>query len=69
MKHKEAYHPFDGDESHPARGAWIETRCHFQEKRNTLSHPARGAWIETMKMIHARNSHTSHPARGAWIET
>ena len=35
--------------SHPARGAWIETRT--KERIITIlrrSHPARGAWIETM---------------------
>ena len=33
--------------SHPARGAWIETKRKWRVYQRNKSHPARGAWIET----------------------
>ena len=34
-------------QSHPARGAWIETDSQLEVPDFSESHPARGAWIET----------------------
>ena len=34
-------------QSHPARGAWIETEYQAWRLKMNVSHPARGAWIET----------------------
>ena len=56
-------------ESHPARGAWIETIQTNGNLPKTQSHPARGAWIETILDHFPVPDDLSHPARGAWIET
>ena len=58
------------EESHPARGAWIEIIALVVFLLLVfLSHPARGAWIE---IVHQSPpdilTRPSHPARGAWIE-
>ena len=48
MKH---FHPAGrrpDKQSHPARGAWIETSTPVLTSRMKSSHPARGAWIETL---------------------
>ena len=36
----------DADQSHPARGAWIEISVSPLATSPKSSHPARGAWIE-----------------------
>ena len=65
---------FDGrsaramDESHPARGAWIEIYSSRYIFSHRQSHPARGAWIEISIMCSLSSACPSHPARGAWIE-
>ena len=41
-------------ESHPARGAWIETHVEDGFNQDFASHPARGAWIETFRSIAVR---------------
>ena len=38
--------------SHPARGAWIETKTARSKRGVRMSHPARGAWIETKDIAH-----------------
>ena len=56
-------------QSHPARGAWIETDFEGNYDARWASHPARGAWIETSVLSVINAVQGSHPARGAWIET
>ena len=56
------------DESHPARGAWIEMPRLMAARVPLMSHPARGAWIEMALRLSLPSTLTSHPARGAWIE-
>ena len=57
------------NESHPARGAWIEIFDVHAADNTRGSHPARGAWIEIPYSAKSDGSQgSSHPARGAWIE-
>ena len=56
------------NESHPARGAWIEMPPPCMATKSRMSHPARGAWIEILLVFDHFLSVRSHPARGAWIE-
>ena len=58
------------DESHPARGAWIEICLRVTAGTGlAVSHPARGAWIEISCFgLYGSLLAMSHPARGAWIE-
>ena len=52
MKYSFKYLLLNIDESHPARGAWIEIRSARRLARlAVLSHPARGAWIEIKAKI------------------
>ena len=56
--------------SHPAWGAWIETRISATARRDTPSRTPHGA--RGLKHIHigeVRTLSVSHPAWGAWIET
>ena len=68
MKFEELLIVGPGEESHPARGAWIEIPFGPTGPMIGPSHPARGAWIEMARRCRRTRRNKSHPARGAWIE-
>ena len=56
-------------ESHPAKGVWIEIWVPMiQSQRTMVSHPAKGVWIEISVSIDSISIILSHPAKGVWIE-
>ena len=46
LKSVRIHHHLIVNESHPARGAWIEIKMKEIWENGLQSHPARGAWIE-----------------------
>ena len=59
----------DYEKSHPARGAWIETKPLNQIKNLNSRTPLGVRGLKLVPARHAIHSKESHPARGAWIET
>ena len=56
--------------SHPARGAWIETKTKKKMNKNEKCRTPPG--VRGLKQIDKMQEQArmeSHPARGAWIET
>ena len=56
-------------ESHPARGAWIEMRSTSRKIVLVLRRTPQGVrGLKFWKRTHTLQGAASHPARGAWIE-
>ena len=69
MKYRRRHRVYQGAQSPPARGAWIEIAYYGCAVAIVLeSPPARGAWIEMLCTACSHPYPQSPPARGAWIE-
>ena len=65
MKFRRLLLPERVDQSHPARGAWIEIASNGRTRLSVYaSHPARGAWIEIGVRVGHRGVACVAPRKG-----